>query len=148
MKARDEVKLSTLRMLISLIRNREIEKRAKLVKGGIEGDVGVLGEFNDQETLDAIRSEVKKRRDAIAEYEKANRPELVQKESNELAILQSYLPAELSDEEIEKLLQPLVAGASENDFGRIMGAAMKAILGRASGDQVAAAVKRLLTIRS
>ena len=144
MKARDEVKLSTLRMLISSIRNREIEKRAKLVKGGVEGDVNAMAELNDGETLDAIRSEVKKRRDAIAEYNKANRPELAQKESNELAILQSYLPLELSDEEIEKLLQPLVAGASEKDFGKLMGQAMKAVMGRASGDRVGAMVKGLL----
>ena len=148
MKARDEVKLSTLRMLISSIRNREIEKRAKLVKGGAEGAINSLSQLNDEETLDAIRSEVKKRRDAIAEYEKANRPELAQKEKGELAILQTYLPAELSDEEIEKLLQPLVAGASEKDFGRVMGAAMKAVSGRASGDRVFVAVKRLLAAGS
>ena len=144
MKARDEVKLSTLRMLISSIRNREIEKRAKLVKGGAESDINSLSQLNDEETLDAVRSEVKKRRDAIVEYEKANRPELAQKEKDELAILQAYLPAELSDEEIEKLLQPLAAGASEKDFGRVMGAAMKAVSGRASGDRVGAMVKRML----
>ena len=144
MKARDEVKLSTLRMLISSVRNREIEKRAKLVKSGAEGDINALSQLNDEETLDAIRSEVKKRRDAIVEYEKANRSELAQKEKEELAILQTYLPAELSDEEIEKLLQPLVAGASEKDFGKLMGAAMKAVSGRASGDRVSAMVKRML----
>ena len=144
MKAKEEVKLGTLRMLISSIRNREIEKRAKLVKSGAGGDIDAMMQLNEEETLDAVRSEVKKRRDAITEYNKANRPELAQKESNELAILQSYLPAEFSDEEIEKLLQPLVAGASEKDFGRVMGAAMKAIAGRASGDRVGAMVKGLL----
>ena len=148
MKARDEVKLGTLRMLISSIRNREIEKRAKLVKSGAGGDIDAMAQLNDGETLDAIRSEVKKRRDAIAEYNKANRPELAQKESSELVILQAYLPAELSDEEIEKLLQPLAAGASEKDFGRVMGAAMKAVSGRASGDRVGAMVKRLLQAKS
>ena len=148
MKARDEVKLGTLRMLISSIRNREIEKRAKLVKSGAGSDIDAMAQLNDEETLDAVRSEVKKRRDAIAEYNKANRPELAQKESNELAILQSYLPAELSDEEIEKLLQPLVAGVSEKAFGRVMGAAMKAVAGRASGDRVGAMVKRLLQAKS
>ena len=144
MKAKEKVRLSTLRMLLSSIRNREIDKRAKLVKGGAGGDIDSLSKLNDEETLDAIRSEVKKRRDAIVEYEKANRPELAQKESGELAILQTYLPAELSDEEIEKLLQPLAAGASEKDFGRVMGAAMKAVSGRASGDRVGAMVKRML----
>ena len=148
MKAKEKVRLSTLRMLLSSIRNREIEKRAKLIKSGAEGDIDSLGKLNDEETLDAIRSEVKKRRDAIAEYEKANRPELAQKESDELAILQAYLPAELSDEEIEKLLQPLAAGASEKDFGRVMGSAMKAVSGRASGDRVGAIVRRMLAAGS
>ena len=144
MKKKEEVRLGTLRMLLSLIRNREIEKRARLVKSGAEGDIDALGQLTDEEALDAVRSEVKKRRDAIVEYEKANRSELAQKESEELAILAAYLPAELTDEEIEKLLQPLVAGASEKDFGRVMGAAMKAVSGRASGERVGVILKKLL----
>ena len=147
MKARDELKLSTLRMLISSIRNREIEKRAKLVKGGAEGDIGLLEQLTDEETLDAIRSEAKKRRDAIVEYEKANRPELAQKESTELAILQSYLPAELGDADIERVVAEVIVSLGEvtaKDFGRVMGEAMKRLKGKAGGDRIGAMIKRHL----
>jgi len=126
--------LSTLRMLLSAAKNREIEKRAK---GGGE-------ELTEEEMTIVLRSEVKKRKDAAGEFEKAGRRDLAEKEKRELAMLEKYLPAEISDEEIEKLLAPLAQGASEKDFGRVMGAAMKAVAGRASGDRVAAAVKRML----
>ncbi len=145
LKQKEEIVLQTLRMLLSSIRNREIEKRAKIVKSGVAENLDTAAQLTDNETLEAIRSEVKKRRDAIAEYEKANRPELAEKEKKEFAILQQYLPAEISDEEIEKLLQPLVTGVSMKDFGRVMGASMKVVSGRASGDRVSAVLKRLLT---
>ena len=148
MKAKEEMKLGTLRMLVSSIRNREIEKRAKMVKSGAEGDIDALAQLNDEETFDAIRSEVKKRRDAIAEYEKANRPELAQKESAELAVLQSYLPAELGDADIERVVGEVIASfgaVTAKDFGRVMGEAMKRLKGQASGDRIGAMVKRHLT---
>ena len=148
LKQKEEVKLGTLRMLLAVIRNREIEKRAKLVKGRAEGDIGLLEQLTDEETLDAIRSEVKKRRDAIAEYEKANRPELAQKESQELAILQAYLPAELGDADIERIVGEVIASLGDvtaKDFGRVMGEAMKRLKGQASGDRIGAMVKQHLT---
>ena len=147
MKAKEEVRLGTLRMLISSVRNREIEKRAKLVKSGAEGDMDVLGRLTDDEVLDTIRSEVKKRKDAIAEYGKANRPELAEKESRESAILQAYLPAELGDEEIERTVQEVILALGDvtiKDFGRVMGEAMKRLKGRAGGDRIGAMVKKHL----
>ena len=140
LKHHDGAVLSTLRMALSAMKNREIEKRAK---------TGMAEEMTEEEVLIVVRSEAKKRRDAIAEFEKAGRHDLVDKESRELAILEKYLPIEMPDEEIEKLLQPvLVAGVSMADFGRIMGAAMKAVAGRASGDRVSAIVRRLLEVRN
>ena len=147
MKAREEAKLCTLRMMISAVRNREIEKRAKLVKSGAEGDVDVLGFLTDDEVLDTVRSEVKKRKDAIAEYEKANRPELADKESGELAILQAYLPAEIGDDEVERVVQEVILALGDvtiKDFGRVMGEAMKRLKGQASGDRIGAMVKKHL----
>ena len=122
----------TLRMFLAAVKNREIEKRAKGV------------ELSEDDALSVLRSEVKKRRDAIAEFQKGSRQELADKEAREMAILEKYLPAEISDGEIEKILQPLVAGASVSDFGRVMSAAMKAVSGRSSGDRVSAMVKKLL----
>ena len=134
MRAQQPEMLTTLRMFLAAVKNREIEKRAK----------GGEPELSEDEVLAVLRSEVKKRRDAISEFQKGGRQELADKEAREMAILEKYLPAEISDEEIEKILQPLVAGASASDFGRVMGAAMRAVAGRASGDRVNAVVKRLL----
>lgn len=134
LKHGEQLMLDTLRMALASIRNREIEKRGK-------GGEGILTE---EEIAAVLRSEAKKRRDASQEYRKGGRQELAAKEDKELVIIEKYLPKELSDEEIEKILQPLVAGASVKDFGRVMGAAMKTVSGRASGDRVSAMVRRLL----
>ena len=79
------------------------------------------------------------------EFEKAGRQDLADKEKMERAILEKYLPAEISDEEIEKLVRPLAAGRAVTDFGAVMGLAMKQVAGRASGDRVSAIVKQILT---
>ena len=134
MRARDELRVSVLRMLISAVRNKEIEKRGR-------GGDSVL---TDDEQMAVVRSEAKKRRDAIEGYTKAGRAESAAQEQAEKNILEEYLPVEMSDDELKKLLEPLVKGASMSDFGRIMGLAMKAVAGRASGDRVGAIVKELL----
>lgn len=140
MRAKDELGVSVLRMLSSAIHNRELEKRAK---------TGKPEELTEEETIGVIRSEVKKRRDAITEFEKGGRKDLVEKESAELKILEAYLPQELSDEEIEKIVREVVAGPGETapkDFGRAMGEVMKRIKGQASGDRVSSAVRNFLNL--
>lgn len=139
MKQHNEVLLSTLRLLITAIRNREIEKRANPPVGGGAPDL------SDEEVVVVIRSEAKKRKDAITEFTRGNRPESAKKEAAELVILEKYLPAELSDEEIEKLVMPLAAGRAFTDFGAVMGAAMKAVSGRASGNRVQAILRKALS---
>ena len=134
MRSRDELRVSVLRMLISAMRNKEIEKRGK-------GGDSVL---TDDEQVAVVRSEAKKRRDAIEEYTKAGRSESAAQEQAEKRILEEYLPAEMSDDELKKLLEPLVKGASSENFGRVMGLAMKAVSGRASGDRVGVMVRKLL----
>lgn len=135
MKSRDAERLGVFRMLLAAFKNREIEKRTK----------GGEGELNEEEAVAVLKSEVKKRKDSIAEFHKAGRNDLVEKESRELGVLASYLPAEMSDAEIEKLVRPLAAGRAMSDFGAVMGAVMKVVGGRASGERVSAAVKRMLT---
>ena len=148
--------LGTLRMALASIKNRELEKRAHPVRSQPPAAVADSPsvsrasngakdvELTDEEVLAVLRSEVKKRKDAAGEFEKAGRQDLAEKENRERAILEKYLPAEMTDEEIEKLVAPLAKGATEKDFGRVMGSAMKEIAGRASGDRVAAAVRKLL----
>lgn len=134
MKNREELLLSVLRLLLTAIHNREIEKRAK------DG----AGDLTDEEVMAVIRSEAKKRKDAIAEFTRGGRAAAAEKESAELAILEKYLPSEMSDEEIEKLVLPLATGRAMSDFGAVMKGAMKVVIGRASGERVSAAVRRVL----
>ena len=147
MRSKDELRLSVLRMLSSAMHNREIEKRTKS---------GKSEELAEEEITASIRSEVKKRRDSIAEFEKGGRKDLVEKESSELKILDGYLPQELSDEEIEKIVKEVIGSIGEvtpkpfdkaqgRDFGRVMGEVMKKIKGQASGDRVSDIVRKVLT---
>jgi uncharacterized protein len=139
--------VSTLRMLIAAVQNREIEKRTKLSKkGGVE-NLEQESLLTDEETVEAIRAEVKKRRDAAEGFEKGGRRESAEKERREEEILQSYLPAEMSNEELEKIVGEVVAGfgeVSQKDFGRVMGEVMKRVKGQASGDRVSTTVKKIL----
>lgn len=136
--------LSTLRMLLAAMQNREIEKRTKLSKKGNTENLEKDSQLTDDEVVETIRAEAKKRRDAIEGYEKGGRQEAAEREKRELAILQSYLPQEISDEELEKIVREVVGGLgaiTEKNFGRIMGEMMKRVKGRASGDRVSRAVK-------
>lgn len=138
MKERNELTLSVLRMLASTIHNREIEKRAK---GGPTSELG------DEELVSAIRAELKKRTDAVAAYDSAGRTETAAKERAEAEILQHYLPAELSDTELEAILREgiqTLGVASEKDSGKLTGWVMQRVGGRASGDRVRAHASRLL----
>src|SRR3989344_7457626 len=91
-RAQDVLRLSTLRMLVAAISNKEIELRKK--------DSGL----SDEEVLDVVKSESKKRKDSMVEFGKGGRSDLVRKESDELKVLLEYLPPELSDEETSRIL--------------------------------------------
>ncbi len=133
MKQKDELKLSTLRMLTSAMRNKEIEKRP--------------ASLTDDDMLAVITSEVKKRTDAVADYEKGGRPELAQKEKAEKIILKAYLPAQLSPAELTALVQTAIkeSGAtSQKDFGAVMKLLMPKVKGKAPGNAVSDCVKQSL----
>lgn len=134
MRAHDEPRVSVLRMLIAAVHNKEIAERGW----------GKSGELSDDEVLTVFRAEVKKRRDGADGFRAGGRFESAQKEDAERVMIERYLPAELSDEEIKKLVQPLAEGRGVDDFGRIMGLAMKAVAGKANGDRVGAMVKEVL----
>jgi len=150
MRNKEELRLSVLRMLSSAMHNKEIEKRTKLSKNpdakdlaAQEGEPRLWREkesgLNDEETLGVIRSEAKKRRDSIVEFEKGGRADLVEKESAELKILETYLPQELSDDDLRKIIDEVVIKegvADVKEFGRIMGKAMGKVKSQASGDRV------------
>ncbi len=135
LRAGETLRLSTLRLLFAAISNKEIELRKK--------DIGL----SDQEVLDVISSEVKRRKDAILEFKKGNREDLAKKEEQELAILQPYLPPEISDEDLERIVKDGIreAGAAgEQDFGKVMKVVMPTLKGKASGDRISQVLRREL----
>jgi len=132
MKAKNAEETSALRMLIAAARNKEITLR----KDG-------QAELSDEQVLEVIASEVKKRRDSAVAYSQGNRQELADKENSEIKILEKYLPEQMSDEELEKIVKEVVASGADN-FGKVMGQVMARVKGKADGGKVGEIVKKLL----
>ncbi|PIQ06213.1 MAG: glutamyl-tRNA amidotransferase [Candidatus Nealsonbacteria bacterium CG18_big_fil_WC_8_21_14_2_50_37_10] len=149
-KNREELKSSVLRLLLAAIFNKEKEKRYKLSKEKPELSGEELEEesqLNDEEVIEVISSEVKKRKESILEFEKGKREDLVEKEKKELDILQKYLPEQLSEEELQKLAKEAIdkTGAKEiKDMGKVMQEVMPKVKGKADGTLVSKIVKELL----
>jgi len=137
-KEKNEVVRSTLRMLLAVVINKEKEKSYKTSK-----DVSLT----DEEVMDIISSEAKKRRDSISEFEKGDRQDLADKEKKELEVLQKYLPEQLSEDEVKVLVEEAIkeTGVSDvKDMGKVMGALMPKVKGKADGNLVSKVVKDLL----
>jgi len=135
LKEGDALRLSTLRMLSAAVANKEIELRKK--------DVGL----SDREILDVISSEAKKRKDASQGYRTGGREELAQKEEAELKILQSYLPPEISEEDLRRIIKDGIreaGAANQQDFAKVMKVIMPTLKGKASGDRISGALKEEL----
>lgn len=135
MIAKDEEKLSTIRMLKSALQYAEIAK-------------GAGYNATDEDVLDVVGREIKKHREAIELYEKGGRPELADKEKKELEILQGYLPEQMSEEEVQKLVDEAVSSTgatSMQDMGKVMGALMPKVKGKADASMVSNLVKQKLT---
>jgi Uncharacterized conserved protein len=124
MKAREELKLSTLRMIKATLKNREIEKMAPL---------------EDGESIKALQSMVKQRRDSAQQYRDAGRNELAEKEEGEISIIESYLPAALDDAAIDRIVTEALTQAGATG-PKDMGKAMKAVMSALSGQTVDGAV--------
>lgn len=147
-KGRNKVRSLVLRSLNSAIKNAEINKRAKLSKGGETADLEKASILIDEEVIGVISSQIKQRKDSIFEFEKAGRPELAEKEKEEMAVLAAYLPPQLSEDEVRKIVSDAIAktGASSvKEMGRIMAAIMPLVKGKADGTMVSGIVKELLS---
>jgi len=142
-KSKREIETSTLRMLSAAILNKEKEKR---YKSGKSEDIPLI----DEEIIEVVFNEVKKRKEAIELYEKGNRQELADKEKKEAEILQKYLPEQLTEEEVKKLVKEAITkvGAKEQkDMGKVMAELMPQVKGKADGGLVSKVVKELLAGR-
>ncbi|MBC7557939.1 MAG: GatB/YqeY domain-containing protein [Dermatophilaceae bacterium] len=134
MREHDKLRSETLRMALSAITNEEVSGTT-------------ARELSDDEVLKVVAKEAKKRREAATAYYEAKRPELVAKEEAELVILEAYLPAQLSDAELEALVAQALTETGATgiaQMGQVMKAANALVAGRADGGRVAAIVKSAL----
>ena len=134
MKAKDEATLRGLRAI-----------KAEIIKAKTEP--GAQGEISADVEIKMLQKMVKQRKDSLEIFQQQNRQDLVQKEQEELAIIEQFLPAQMSSEELKKELQEIIletGASSPADMGKVMGAATKKLAGRADGKAISAAVKELL----
>jgi len=132
MKSGDKFALTVVRMIRSAIKNVEIDSRKTL---------------SDDEVLDILSREIKQRRDALQEFEKAGRDDLADQAKAEIDVIQRYMPQPLTDEELNAIVEETVrevGATSKSDMGKVMSAIMPKVKGRVDGKQVNAAVQRFL----
>ncbi len=133
MRARDTLRKRVLRLALASIKNAEIEKQAEL---------------SEAEVVKVLQKEVKERRDTIEGAQKAGRDDLVAEAEAEIAVLETYLPQQLSEAELEALVRGTIAevgAASMREMGKVMSAIMPKVQGRADGKAVSQMVRKLLT---
>lgn len=136
MKAKDKVRLETVRSIKKVI----IEKESAVRADGQES-------LTEDQEMEILVQQAKQRRDAIAQYQKAGRDDLADSEAAELAIIETYLPAQMTDEEIGAVIDAIIAkvgASSPRDMGKVMGPAMKELKGKADGKKVQGLVKAKL----
>jgi uncharacterized protein YqeY len=125
MKARDSLRMDVIRGVLNEVNIREMK--------GIE--------ITEEEIAKAIRSEIKKRKEAIENFTKAARQELIDKETKEMNLLQAYLPKDLTDEQILEKVKEAYAKSADKSFGAVMKASLALMNGQADGKKVSAVVK-------
>ncbi|MCG7871613.1 MAG: GatB/YqeY domain-containing protein [Candidatus Thiodiazotropha lotti] len=132
MKAKDKDRLGTLRLITAAIKQREVDERAEL---------------DDSQVLAILDKMIKQRRDSVEQYESAGRQELADQEKSEIAIIEDYLPAGLSDEEVASMIESAiqeVGAAGMQDMGKVMGKLKPQMQGRADIGKVSGLVKQKL----
>jgi hypothetical protein len=133
LRSGDKLRTSVIRLLTALIKNREVEKR---------------GPLTDAEIIQAVSASCKQRQEAIEQYGQGKRQDLVDKETAELAILQSYLPAALSTDELQTLVREAIRdsqASSPREMGKGMALLMPKVTGRADGKVVSTLVREMLS---
>lgn len=137
MKAKDKVRLQTVRGIKKAILDKEVELRPK----GQDS-------LTPEQEIELLSQQAKQRRDSIEQFTNAGREELAEKEAQELAIIETYLPEQVSDDEIASIIDRIIAdsGASTmKDLGKVMGPAMKELKGKADGKKIQELVKSKLS---
>lgn len=148
-KAGDQVTRGALTMLLAVIQNRELEKRTRLMKAGVvtEADVATQSELTDEEVIDVVSSELKKRRESITTFTEAGRPELAAAEQAEATVFAKYMPEQLSEDVVKQLIAEAITATGAvgpKDLGKVMSAVTPKTKGRFDGAQVSALVRAAL----
>ncbi|MDR3253564.1 MAG: GatB/YqeY domain-containing protein [Endomicrobium sp.] len=132
--------------LIIHMKNKDIEKLN--VVRGILNEINIRDlkniKITDEEIIKVLRSEIKKRKESIESFEKGSRQDLIDKEIKEITVIEQYLPAEISDEELFNKVKSVADASSDKNFGSVMKAAIAALNGQADGKRISAAVKKAL----
>ncbi len=160
LRKQEELTLSTLRLIKAAVLNKEKEKRFKISKTDPafakatagkekieEGDLVKKSELTDEEIVDLVFSEIKKRKESIILYRQGKREELAKKEENEIEILKKYLPEQISEGEIENLAKEAIknTGAKAiSDIGKVMKELMPKLKGKAEPQAITAIIKKLI----
>lgn len=137
MKSGDKNRINTVRAIRAAFLEKEVSIR-----------VGGKAELSEEQELEVVMSLAKKRKDSIQQYKDAGRTDLAETEQAELAVIETYLPAQMPDEEIEAAVKEIIArtgATSMKEMGKVMGAAMKELKGKADGGKVQAIVKSALS---
>jgi len=132
MKAKDAKKRDALRLLTSAFKQIEVDERREL---------------SDDDVIKIIQTQIKRRNDAATQYKDAGRDELMQQELDEISYYETYLPKQLTDDELCTALKAIVetvGATSPKDMGKVMGAASKELAGRADGKRISGCIKTLL----
>ncbi len=140
-------KLSVLRLLVSVIRDKRKKKRYRLVKEG-KSDPEKKSALKEEEVAQLVLSEIKKRKEAIEGFKKGDRSDLVQKEEKEIEILEEYLPQQLTKGEVEERAREVIKEEEAEgikDMGRVMNKLMSEMRGKTEGAVVSEVVKDLLS---
>ena len=138
MKAKDELGVSTLRLIIARLKEQDIEARGR---GKAEG-------IGDAEIQQMLQGMIKQRRDSIVLYEQGKRPELAAKEQGEIAIIERYLPKQLGEAELEAAVKAVIADLGAQgmkDMGRVMAAVKERYAGQVDAGKASQTAKRLLS---
>jgi len=136
MKAKDKLRLETVRSIKKFILEKEVSLRPQ----GQES-------LTETQEIEVLAQQAKQRRDSIEQYRQAGRDDLADKEAEELAIIEEYLPGQLSDEEVAAVIEEIIAktgATSAKDMGKVMGPVMQQLKGRADGQKIQAIVKEKL----
>jgi len=132
MKAQEKATLGTIRLMLAALKQKEVDERIEL---------------SDAQIVDILTKMVKQRKDAITQYQAANRPELADKEQAEIAVIEGFLPAPMNIDEIKTLVQAAITqtqASTTKDMGKVMGALKPQLAGRADMGEVGALVRDLL----